>query len=83
MKYQIIWSESAAKQLKRLNRTVARHIYRKVEELSTDPYRNVKKLVSERGFRVRVGDYRVIFDIDGDRLRILILKVGHRSKIYS
>ena len=61
---------------------MARQIYSKVEELADSPYRNVRKLKGEKGFRLRIGDYRVIFDIDGKRLRILVLKVGHRSRVY-
>ena len=82
MKYQIIWAESAARQMRKLEPPVARHIYSRVGELAENPYRNVRKLRGDKGFRLRVGDYRVIFDIDGKRLRILVLKVGHRSRIY-
>jgi len=82
MRYQIVWAESAARELGKLEPSVARQIYSRVGELANNPYRNVKKLAGERGFRLRVGDYRVIFDIDGERLNILVLKVGHRSRIY-
>lgn len=82
MRYQIIWAESAARELGKLEPPVARHIYSKVGELADNPYRNVKKLSGDRGFRLRVGDYRIIFDIDGERLKILVLKVGHGSRVY-
>jgi mRNA interferase RelE/StbE len=84
MKFQIIWSESAAKELKKLDRTVARHIYKKVSQLCENPYNfDVIKMVGDPYFRLRVGDYRVVFDIQNDVLRILVLKVGHRKKIYN
>jgi len=82
MEYRIIWSESAEKQLKKLEHIIAKQIHRKVGELSKDPFRNSKKLVGERGYRLRVGDYRVIYDIDGSKLLILVIKVGHRRNIY-
>lgn len=82
MKYQVIWAESAARELGKLEPSVARQIYSKVGELADNPYRNVRKLRGDKGFRLRVGDYRVIFDVDGERLRVLVLKVGHRSRIY-
>ncbi len=83
MKFQIIWSESAAKELKKLDRTVANRIFKKVSKLSDNSYHfDVTKIVGDPYFRLRVGDYRVIFDIQNDRLRILVLKVGHRKNVY-
>jgi len=82
MGFEIIWSEAAVKELKRLDRVVAKKIFGKVGELSEDPYRNVKKLVGLPYFRLRVGDYRAILEIQKDVLRVLVLKVGHRKKIY-
>ncbi|PWB50325.1 MAG: type II toxin-antitoxin system RelE/ParE family toxin [Candidatus Methanoperedenaceae archaeon] len=83
MKFQIIWSESAAKELKKLDRTVANRIYKKVSQLSANPYHlDVTKMVGDPYFRLRVGDYRVIFDIQNYMLRVLVLKVGHRKNVY-
>ena len=82
MIYTVIWSESAEKQLKKLDRSVAKQIYRKVGQLAEDPYRNTKRLVGMDGYRLRVGDYRVIYRIDNNKLEILILKTGHRKNIY-
>jgi len=42
----------------------------------------VTKLVGDSGYRLRVGDYRVILDIDEGNLIILVIKIGHRKKIY-
>jgi mRNA interferase RelE/StbE len=82
MKYAIVWSESAEKQLKKLDRSIAKQIYRKVGELADDPYRNTKILVGIEGRRLRIGDYRVIYKIDNNKLEILILNTGHRKNIY-
>ncbi|WP_456474650.1 type II toxin-antitoxin system RelE family toxin [Candidatus Pyrohabitans sp.] len=82
MPFNIIWSPSAVRELKKLDRVVAKKIFNKVDELRNDPYRNVRKLVGLPYYRLRVGDYRVILDIKRNELRILILKVGHRKKIY-
>lgn len=77
MAFNIIWSASAVRELKKLDRVVAKKIFEKVDELKNDPYRNVRKLVGLPYYRLRVGDYRVILDIKRSELRILILKVGH------
>jgi mRNA interferase RelE/StbE len=82
MAFEIIWAESAARQLKKLDRTVARRIFDKVEEIQHNPHRHLQKLVNSPYYRLRVGDYRVILDIHQDTLRILVLKMGHRESIY-
>ncbi len=82
MVFEIIWSESAARQLRKLDRSVARRILEKVGELRENPHRFVQKLVNSPYYRLRVGDYRVIVDIQEALLRILVLKVGHQESIY-
>jgi len=80
--FEIIWSESAIKHLKKLDRSVAKQIFQRVSKLREDPYRNIKKITGSSYYRLRVGDYRVIIDIQKKILRVLVLKVGHRKKIY-
>ena len=82
MEFDIIWSDSAVRELKKLDRTVARRIFDRVGGLRKDPYRQVRKLVNSSHFRLRVGDYRVIIDIQAAALRVLVVKVGHRGSIY-
>ena len=82
MAFDILWSDSAARQLRKLDRTVARRIFDRVGELREDPTRHVSKLVNSPYYRLRVGDYRVILDVRRNVLRILVLKVGHRESIY-
>lgn len=82
MIFQIIWSESAAKKLKKLDKTVGKRIFKKVSERSENPYHSdVTKMVGDPYFRLRIGDYRVIFDIQNDMLRMLILNAGHRKNV--
>ncbi len=83
MSFRITWSEKAAKQLENLPRLVARQIFNRVDELRLQPRPSgVKKLVGLPYYRIRVGDYRIIFDIHDDELVILILELGHRKNIY-
>ena len=82
MDYRIVWSIQASKQLKRLDRSVAKRIHEKVGQLYQNPERYVEKIVRNPYYRLRVGDYRVILDIQNEMVRILILKVGHRSNVY-
>ena len=82
MAFEIIWSDLAIRQLKKFERTIARRIFNKVGDLAENPHRFVQKLVNSPCYRIRVGDYRVILDIQGALLRILVLTVGHRESIY-
>jgi mRNA interferase RelE/StbE len=79
--FKIEWKESAIRELEKLEPTISRRIFKKVEELSVDLFsKDIKKLKGMNDFRLRVGDYRVIFSIEGDVIHIL--KVGHRKHIY-
>ncbi len=82
MSFEIIWSETAVKELKRIDRSIAKRIFEAVTKLQENPYHNVTKLVNSPYYRLRVGDYRVILDIKKNQLRILVIKIGHRKKIY-
>jgi mRNA interferase RelE/StbE len=81
MNFKVIWDKKAQNQLDKLEINIARRIILKVRELSEDPFsKEIKKLEGESSFRLRVGDYRVIFDIIRDT--IIVLKVGHRRNVY-
>jgi len=82
MPFEIIWSESASKELKKLERPVAKRVFDAVSKLRDDPYRNLMRLANSPFYRLRVGDYRVILNIKEEQLRVLVFKVGHRKKIY-
>jgi mRNA interferase RelE/StbE len=80
--FEIVWSESAVRELKKLDRSVAKRIFNAVSRLQEDPYRAVGKIVNSPYYKLRVGDYRIIIDIKKGELRVLVLVVGHRKKIY-
>jgi mRNA interferase RelE/StbE len=80
--FEIIWSEPAIRSLKKLDRPVAKRIFDAVSRLRDEPNRWVERLVNSPYYRMRVGDFRVIVDIQGGRLRVLVIKVGHRKNVY-
>jgi len=82
MTYSIVFSSKARDQFKKLERIVQERIVAALERIRIRPEAYVKKLVGDPGFRLRVGDHRVIVDIDRGRLVILVLTVGHRRTIY-
>ncbi len=82
MTYEIIFSDKALRQLKKMEKNIQERIIAVLERIRVRPEAYVTKLVGDPGYKLRVGDYRVIMDIDNKILRILILKVGHRRNIY-
>jgi mRNA interferase RelE/StbE len=80
--YDILFSAMAMKQLRKLESEVQDRIIAALERIRVRPESHVRKLVGDPGYRLRVGDYRVIMDIDCGRLLVLVIKVGHRSVIY-
>ena len=66
-------------------RNVALNIRAKLDDLAKDPFaqnNNVKALVGNEGYRLRVGDWRIIYRVEKDRLEILVLRIGTRGGVY-
>ncbi|MCY7374731.1 MAG: type II toxin-antitoxin system RelE/ParE family toxin [Pyrinomonadaceae bacterium] len=75
---------AALRQIQRLSKSDQKRISRKIETPADNPLPDgVKKLAGEEGFyRVRVGDYRIIYTIDGEKMIVLVITIGHRREIY-
>ena len=84
MSYEIQIDKSASKQIKKLPSEIQERIQVKINNLAIEPRPDeVKKLKGrENGYRIRVGDYRILYDIFDDILLIIVVEVGHRSSIY-
>ena len=82
MTYEIIFSDKAFKQLKKLEKKIQDRIIASLERIKIRPESSITKLLGDPGYKLRVGNYRVIMDIDKGKLLILVIKVGHRKKIY-
>lgn len=88
MSYSVQYSKQAIKELKKLDRFTRQMIYSWIDKnLSNceDPRQHGKALTANRKgqWRYRIGDYRLICDIQDDKLVILALTVGHRRDIYN
>jgi len=84
MSYQVEITPAAQRQIKKLPLDVQQRIIEQLEALAVDPRpsRVVKLEGEESLYRVRVGDYRIVYKIEDDILLILIVKIGHRRNVY-
>lgn len=83
-RYSVEISRTAEKQLKKLNRRDQRRVARAMLALADDPRpQGSRKLIGyDDVFRIRVGQYRVLYSVSDRKLIIIILKLGHRRDIY-
>lgn len=83
--YEIEFTKQALKDLQRIPLNYALTIFEKLKKLSVNPYNkelDIKKLKGLPGYRVRVGEYRVLYDIEAKKLVINIIKVQSRGNVY-
>ena len=84
MAYTINFAPKAEREFKKLDKAVQRQLQPKIEALSKNPRAHgVEKLAGEDElYRIRSGDYRIIFQIQDKVLVVLLVKIGHRREIY-
>ena len=82
-KYKIEFRKSAIKELEKINKFDLRRIVKKISILyvSSRP-EGSQKLADHKLYRIRQGNYRIVYSIDDDKSKIQIVKIGHRKEIY-
>ena len=83
--YHILFAKQADKVLRKMPRNTAQLIRQKLEQLAEDPFArnpNVTRLQGRPGYRLRVGNWRVIYEVENDRLIILVLRIASRGGVY-
>ena len=87
MKYKLLFLKEAAEEFKKLDKAVQRIIKEKLEILAKNPEllkNNIKPLKGKyKGlYRLKVGNYRVIYRLEKEKITILVIRIGHRRDIY-
>ncbi len=84
MTYTVQWARKTVKQLEKPDRTIQKKIIIAVTKLADNPRpHGAKSLVTRPGeYRVRVGEYHVVYEIHDDRLLVLVVAVAHRREAY-
>lgn len=85
MPYTVEIARPAQRQLKKLDVPIRRRVSRRIDQLANDPRPSgVAKLtsISPLVFRIREGQYRILYIIEDDQLIVLVIRIGHRSEVY-
>ena len=80
--YEIIIAKKVESFLDKLNSKEGERIIFALEKLRIRPEAYLQRLVGEKSYKFRVGNYRLIIDLNKNQLRILVVKAGHRRNIY-
>ena len=81
--YKIVIKRSAAKEIERIPKSFRIKIVSRIQELSKDPRPSgVKKLSGEEKYRIRQGDYRILYRIEDAIVTVTVVKVGNRKDVY-
>lgn len=82
-KYKIEIKESAVKELDSIPRKDLKKIVQKIRSLSNNPRPNgCVKLSGREHYRIRQGDYRILYSIENEILVVYVIKIGHRKEVY-
>jgi len=84
MSYTITFTRKAAKSFQKIPAKLGNGIINALKDLAQDPYSHgsVKKLEGQDGYRLRVGDYRVVYTLEDEILVIHVIKIGTRGDVY-
>ncbi|HDY87222.1 MAG TPA: type II toxin-antitoxin system RelE/ParE family toxin [bacterium] len=81
--YKIFIKPSAAKELKRLPKKDVQRITSKIQSLSVEPRPyGCEKLSAQERYRIRQGNYRIIYSIEDDKLFVYVVRIAHRRGVY-
>ena len=80
--YELIFEKRALRELNKLEKQTRTRIWNKLQDCKKEPFRYLEPLAEIRGFKLRVGNYRVVIDVENKMKILSIIKVEHRSKVY-
>ena len=83
MPYTVIITKTAQKELDSIPKKLQLRIRGVIDLLAVNPFPpNSKKLKDREGYRIRTSDYRILYNVNGNDLMVLVVRIGHRRDIY-
>jgi mRNA interferase RelE/StbE len=80
--YELVFSSRAEKELQKLEKEILVRVIAVLERIRIRPELHLQKLVGQDSYKVRIGDYRAIVDLDKEKQVLFVLRVGHRRNVY-
>ena len=81
--YRLVFKQSVVKDLRKIPNKDVQRILQRIDGLADDPRPvGVEKLTGDEKYRIRQGNYRILYAIDDDVITVTIVKVGHRRDVY-
>ncbi len=80
--YKVIFDPEALEFLEEANKDLAKRIWNKIMLTKENPHHFFERLTGRKDYKLRIGDYRAIADIDDNKKRIDIILIGHRKNVY-
>lgn len=84
--YQVEFKKSARKEFDKLPSQIQQKVIEALNFLSQNPYSELLQIKKLKGieslYRIRIGDYRILYEIENKRLLVIVIKIGHRSDVY-
>ena len=80
--YNLIFERRALEDLSKLEKGIKQRIWDKLQQCKENPFHFLNHLEEINGYKLRVGDYRLIIDINESNKTLIVLKIGHRKNIY-
>lgn len=82
MAWKVIWSEKSVKQLEKIDKKNAQRVYDAMLGCTQDPFKSMTRLTNSPFYRLRVGNYRIILDLQQSIMIIFVIEVDHRGRVY-
>ena len=82
MVWEVAWSAKSVKQLGKIDKKNTQKIYDSVLDCIQDPFKTVIRLTNSPFYRLRIGSYRVILDLQQNKMIIFVVETDHRGRIY-
>jgi mRNA interferase RelE/StbE len=82
--YRIEFTPAARRQFRKLAPEIRRRLAPLIDSLASEPRPKAAAMLSgsQRAYRVRHGDYRIVYELDDDQLLVLVIRIGHRREVY-
>ena len=82
MSYEIIWDKKALDFLRKIHKDDAKRVIKKVNSIVDDPKHYLETLAEIKSYKLRIGDYRALIDLNEDKKTLSVVLIGHRKDIY-